>query len=155
MGLLVWLNGNVTKEGITADLTAMKRVGVGGVLIMETDQGAPLGPVPFAGTKWREMFHHVVAEAGRLGLQVNMNDDAGWAGSGGPWITPERSMQKVVWSETQVHGPTHFEETLTTPPTVAGYYRDISVLAFPAEEIIASPKSQGKRHLFDAMPNRP
>jgi hypothetical protein len=24
-----WMNGNVTKEGITADLEAMKRVGVG------------------------------------------------------------------------------------------------------------------------------
>ncbi|MDX9754246.1 MAG: glycosyl hydrolase, partial [bacterium] len=35
-----WLNGNITREGITADLEAMKRVGVGGVLIMEVDQGA-------------------------------------------------------------------------------------------------------------------
>jgi len=25
-----WLNGNITKEGITADLEAMKRVGIGG-----------------------------------------------------------------------------------------------------------------------------
>ena len=29
-----------------------------------------------------------------------MNNDAGWCGSGGPWITPELSMQKVVWTET-------------------------------------------------------
>ena len=36
-----WLNGNITREGITADLEAMKRVGIGGVLIMEVDQGAP------------------------------------------------------------------------------------------------------------------
>ena len=42
-----WLNGNITREGITADLEAMKRVGIGGVLIMEVDQGAPVGPVPF------------------------------------------------------------------------------------------------------------
>ena len=79
-----WLNGNITREGITADLEAMKRVGIGGVLIMEVDQGAPLGPVPFAGEKWRELFKHVVSEADRLGLEVNMNDDAGWNGSGGP-----------------------------------------------------------------------
>ena len=38
-----WLNGNITTEGITADLEAMKRVGIGGVLIMEVDQGAPIG----------------------------------------------------------------------------------------------------------------
>ena len=42
-----WLNGNITREGITADLEAMKRVGIGGVLIMEVDQGAPVGPVDF------------------------------------------------------------------------------------------------------------
>ena len=35
-----WLNGNMTREGITADLEAMQRVGIGGVLIMEVDQGA-------------------------------------------------------------------------------------------------------------------
>ena len=29
-----WLNSNITSNGITADLEAMKRVGIGGVLIM-------------------------------------------------------------------------------------------------------------------------
>lgn len=126
-----WLNGNITREGITADLEAMKRVGIGGVLIMEVDQGAPLGPVDFISPRWREMFKHVVAEAGRLGLEVNMNNDAGWNGSGGPWIKPEQSMQKVVWSETAVTGPQSFKATLPQPETVAGYYRDIAVLAVP------------------------
>ena len=82
-----WINGNITKEGITTDLEAMARVGIGGVLIMEVAQTnlmAPVGRVAFASPQWREMFKHVVAEAGRLGLQVNMNNDAGWCGSGGP-----------------------------------------------------------------------
>ncbi len=127
-----WLNGNITKTGITADLEAMQRVGVGGVLIMEVDQGAPVGPVDFMSAKWRELFAHVVAEAGRLGLEVNMNNDAGWNGSGGPWITPEHAMQKVVASEKTVEGPQRFDAALAAPETVAGYYRDIAVLAFPA-----------------------
>ena len=93
-----WLNGNITREGITADLEAMKRVGIGGVLIMEVDQGAPPGPAPFASGPWRKLFKHVCAEADRLGLQVNMNNDAGWCGSGGPWITPDLAMQKIVWT---------------------------------------------------------
>ncbi|MHB0998976.1 MAG: glycosyl hydrolase [Armatimonadota bacterium] len=126
-----WLNGNVTREGITADLEAMKRVGIGGVLIMEVDQGAPLGPVDFMSPKWRELFKHVVSEAQRLGLEVNMNNDAGWNGSGGPWIKPEQSMQKVVWSELDVEGSKHFEGSLPQPETVAGFYRDITVLVFP------------------------
>ena len=83
-----WLNGNITREGITADLEAMQHAGIGGVLIMEVDQGAPKGAVAFASPAWRELFKHVCAEADRLGLEVNMNNDAGWCGSGGPWITP-------------------------------------------------------------------
>jgi (4-O-methyl)-D-glucuronate---lignin esterase len=126
-----WLNSNITREGITADLEAMKRVGIGGVLIMEVDQGAPVGPAAFMGTEWRELFKHAVAEAGRLGLEINMNDDAGWNGSGGPWITPEQSMQKVVWSETDLTGPAHFEGKLAQPEAIRGFYRDIAVMAFP------------------------
>jgi hypothetical protein len=127
-----WLNGNITREGITADLEAMKRVGIGGVLIMEVDQGAPVGPVGFMSQDWRALFSHAVAEAERLGLEINMNDDAGWNGSGGPWIKPEQSMQKVVWSETDVSGPRRFAGVLPQPQMTAGYYRDIAVLAFPA-----------------------
>jgi len=127
-----WLNGNITSNGITADLEAMQRVGVGGVLIMEVDQGAPVGPVEFLGARWRELFRHVHAEARRLGLEVNMNNDAGWNGSGGPWITPAQSMQEVVWSETRVTGPERFEGPLPRPEAVAGFYRDLAVLAFPS-----------------------
>ena len=127
-----WLNGNITSNGITADLEAMKRVGIGGGLIMEVDQGAPMGPMDFMGQPWRELFRHVHAEANRLGLEINMNDDAGWNGSGGPWIKPEQSMQEVRWTETNLAGPLHFEGMLPQPKTTAGFYRDIAVQAFPA-----------------------
>jgi len=129
-----WLNSNITREGITADLEAMKRVGIGGVLIMEVDQGAPVGPASFMGDEWRELFKFAVAEAGRLGLEVNMNDDAGWNGSGGPWITPEQSMQKVVWTETELSGPARFKGKLAQPEAVRGFYRDIAVVAFPTPD---------------------
>jgi len=126
-----WLNGNITAEGITADLEAMQRDGIGGVLIMEVDQGVPEGKVGFMSEQWRALFRHVIQEATRLGLEVNMNNDAGWNGSGGPWIQPQQSMQKVVFSELQADGPKHLEVALPQPETVAGYYRDIAVLAFP------------------------
>src|ERR1035438_9191902 len=92
-----WLSGNITSNGITADLEAMKRVGIGGVLIMETDQCAPVGPADFMGPKWRGLFQHVAAEARRLGLEVNLNNDAGWNGSGGPRVQPGPYMHKAVW----------------------------------------------------------
>ena len=139
-----WLNGNITREGITADLEAMKRVGIGGVLIMEVDQGAPLGPIPFAGPEWRELFKHVVSEANRLGLEVNMNNDAGWCGSGGPWVTPDKAMQKLVWTETQVPGGQRFEGVLPQPDAVAGYYQDVAVLAFESTGDYRIEDMQGK-----------
>ena len=39
-----WMNGNVSREGITADLEAMKHAGVGGAIIFEVDCG--IQPVP-------------------------------------------------------------------------------------------------------------
>ena len=126
-----WLNGNITSNGITADLEAMQRVGIGGVLIMEVDQGAPKGPVAFGGSEWRALFHFACQEAHRLGLKINMNNDAGWCGSGGPWITSDVAMQKAVWSETNVVGPAHRDVDLAQPETVDDFYRDIAVLAFP------------------------
>jgi hypothetical protein len=149
-----WLNSNITREGITADLEAMKRVGIGGVLIMEVDQGAPVGPAEFMGYQWRGLFRHAVAEAARLGLEVNMNNDAGWNGSGGPWIKPEQSMQKVVWTETDLEGPQPFDGTLAQPKADRGYYRDIAVQAFPkpGDYRIADIKSKALYERREAPP---
>ena len=126
------LDGNLSREGITADLEAMHRVGLGGFILMETDQGAPKGPARFGGPLWREMFKHLCSEAQRLGLKVNMHNAAGWTGSGGPWITPELAMQKVVWTETVTSGPARFDRPLPQPEKVREHYRDLAVLAFPS-----------------------
>ena len=124
------LDGNITREGITADLEAMRRVGIGGVLYMET-AGHPAGAGAFGSPAWRELFQHACTEAARLGLEINMNNDAGWCGSGGPWITPELSMQKVVWSETAVAGPRHFDAALPQPKAVAGFLSRHRRAGFP------------------------
>jgi hypothetical protein len=81
--------------------------------------------------EWRELVQHAVKEATRLGITINMNDDGGYSGSGGPWITPEISMQVLTWSETTLEGAKPFVGTLWQPRTVRDYYRDIAVLAFP------------------------
>ncbi len=139
------LEGNITSNGITADLEAMRRAGIGGMLYMETDQGAPPGPADFGGRLWRNLFRHLCTEADRLGLQVNMNNDAGWCGSGGPWITPELSMQRIVWAETNLTGPLHFSAALPKPEATKDYYRDIAVLAYPTPRgHYAVPHLEGK-----------
>jgi hypothetical protein len=127
-----WLEGNVTKEGITADLEAMQHAGIGGLLFMDGDMGNPPGPHRFMSDSWREMFKFMVSEANRLGLKINLNNDPGWAGSGGPWVKPEQASQKVVISDTVIRGPFHFDANLSQPKMNHSYYSDIAVLAYPA-----------------------
>src|SRR3979490_3121076 len=122
--LWFWINGNVTREAITADLEAMHRVGIGGVQIMDVDPGVPGGPVQFGTDAWRDMFEFALLEARRLGLTVEMSDDDGWTGSAGPWITPELSMQKVVWTETQIEGSSA-DIVLAPPEAKRHFYRHI------------------------------
>lgn len=127
-----WLDVNVTREGITTDLEAMKAVGIAGVLIMDVDQGTPasFNGSKFGDAQWYELFQFACDEAGRLGIEVNMTNDAGWCGSGGPWITPELSMQVVVWSTASATGGKPLKITLPQPEAKMDFYQDIAVLAF-------------------------
>ena len=126
-----WVNGNITKEGITLDLEAMKRVGVGGAQIFDVAPGNPAGKVDYGSPQWHALIKHAMQEADRLGLEMTMHNCAGWSSSGGPWIKPENAMQMVVTSEKRVAGPTTFSAALAQPPTHLGFYRDIAVVAFP------------------------
>ncbi len=126
-----WMNGNVTRAGITADLEAMKRVGVGGAQIFNVSEGIPDGPVRFMSPEFKGMIHFAASEAQRLGLELCLHNCAGWSSSGGPWNTPANAMQFVTSSEQKVSGPQHFEAALAQPNTQLGYYQDIAILAFP------------------------
>ena len=127
-----WMNGNITKAGIAADLEAMKQIGLGGATIVNVDCGIPAGPVTFMSSEWREDFKFAVQEANRLGLELCVENCAGWSSSGGPWNTVTNAMQRVTTSEVRVTGPANFAAALPQPPTKLGFYRDIAVLAFPA-----------------------
>ena len=110
-----WMNGNVTREGITADLEAMKHAGVGGAIIFEVDCGIQPGPMISPGDLWLENMSFAAQEAKRLELSLGLHQSPGWSGSAGPWITPEYSMQVLTWSETAVKGghPVHVHSIIT------------------------------------------
>src|SRR5579863_3001490 len=74
-----WMNGNITKAGITADLEAMKQIGLGGATIVNVDCGIPPGDVPFMSPAWRDDFKFAVSEANRLGLELTVENCAGWS----------------------------------------------------------------------------
>ena len=126
-----WCSGNINKEGITLDLEAMHRIGITGVQIFNVAPfNVPAGPVDTGSPEWLALTEFAIKEADRLGMELAMQNCAGWSESGGPWVTPERSMQQVSWSETQVKGGAHFSGALDQPNAVEGYYRDIAVVAY-------------------------
>ncbi|WP_345953437.1 glycosyl hydrolase [Mucilaginibacter sp. PAMB04168] len=131
-----WMQAAVTKAGITADLEAMKQAGMGGAYLMPIKGVANPAwitpPVEQLTPEWWAMVKFAMQEADRLGLQMAMHDSDGFALAGGPWITPELSMQKVVWTKTQLKGGHRFNDTLTRPESYKGYYKDIAVLAYPS-----------------------
>lgn len=126
-----WMNGNITKTGITADLEAMKQIGLGGATIVNVDCDIPHGPVQFMSPQWQDDFKFAVQEADRLGLNLCLENCAGWSSSGGPWMTVTNAMQKITTSDVHVNGPADFNALLPQPPTKLDYYQDIAVLAFP------------------------
>ncbi len=141
------MDGNSSREGITADLEAMKRAGIGGAVLLEVDVGIPRGPVEFMSPAWRALFKHAVEEAERLGLEITLNAGPGWTGSGGPWVEPGESMQHLVASAAEVDGPARADIVLPQakprPRYFGGavpkaldeareaYYEDVVVLAVP------------------------
>ena len=129
-----WLNGNVTKAGITADLEAMKKVGIQEAQIFNVNLGHPKGPAAYASPKWLDLFKHAALQAERLGLDLAFHNGPGWSSSGGPWITPEHSMQTLVYSETTVEGNSIVVAQLEQPETRLNFYRDVAIVAFPKLE---------------------
>lgn len=155
-----WTNASATKEGITADLEALAKAGIGGVQVFDV---ALIGdervfvpePATYLSPHWIELRQHALAEARRLGLEVAFHISPGYSEAGGPWVAPEDAMQHLVWSEVQVAGknapvnlqlpqppteyglfqgppqPGHRSRFAAPPPEPAKDYRDIAVIAFP------------------------
>lgn len=131
-----WIKAAVSEEGITADLEAMKANGFGGayLITLQEAENPPLyePPIEQLSPEWWKMIEYTFNEADRLGLKLGMHSCDGFAVAGGPWITPELSMQKVVWSEIDVTGNQIIDITLPQPETIEDYYKDIAVFAYPS-----------------------
>ena len=101
------MNGNITKEGIKADLLWMKRVGIGG---FQNFDAALMTPqivekrLIYMTPEWKDAFLFTTKLADSLGLEMAIAGSPGWSESGGPWVTPAQAMKKFVWSETRIEG---------------------------------------------------
>ena len=145
-----FMDGNLSREGMTRDLEAMKAAGLGHVLFLEVNVGVTRGSVVFLSPAWQDLFAHAVHESERLGIELMLGSGPGWTGSGGPWVKPEDSMQHLVASNVEVQGPGPFSEKLVVAPprkpffgavphevqaAWSGFYKDVAVLAFPTPSV--------------------
>jgi hypothetical protein len=82
-----WHGSSVTKEGITAELEAYEKAGLGGLeltpiygVIGEEDDF-----IHYLSSEWMDMLEHTLQEADRLGLGLDMATGTGWP-FGGPGV---------------------------------------------------------------------
>jgi hypothetical protein len=93
--------------------------------------------------EWMACVRFAASECARRGLTLDINAGSGYI-AGGPCITPELGMQRLVASELQIQGGRTFAASLPLPPTKLGFYKDVAVLAYPSpagnETVLDSPR---------------
>src|ERR1700712_3361781 len=104
-----WISGNISKEGVTKDLEAMKKVGINRAFIGNIGMDdVPNGGVKMFTDDWWAILDEALKTATRLNIQIGIFNGPGWSQSGGPWVKPEQSMRYLTSSQAVVKGPGMF-----------------------------------------------
>jgi hypothetical protein len=125
-----WMDGNITKEGITLDLNWMHRVGIAGYQNFDAALQTPQvvkNRLSYMTPEWKDAFKYAVSFGADLGMEEAIAGSPGWSESGGPWVPPAEGMKKYVWSETAVEGGKPFKAMLAEPPQNTGAFQNISI----------------------------
>lgn len=122
-----WMNGNISKDGITKDLEYMKAVGIESAFIFDAWVGVGRGPVDYGSAEWVDAVKHACKEAKRLGIILGIHNSPGYTATGGPWIRPEESMKQLTWSVSSKKNP-------PVPAHKMGFYRDIKTFRTTAAD---------------------
>jgi hypothetical protein len=152
-----WMNGNISRDGITWDLEAMAAAGLGGCYTFDVGLGLP-GPVGFNDNEYLGLLRFAAEEAKRLGLEFGIHNCNGWSASGGPWVKPEHAMKEVVFSEITVDAE-NSKLPLTLPPLpmkeeskkvmATGWSKTIAVYAWP----VSATQNAKKLNFYDQYDN--
>lgn len=137
-----WMNGNITKEGIAADIAWMKRSGIGGLQNFETNLATPKvvdNRLVYMTPPWKDAFRFAAERAEAVGLEFGIASSPGFSETGGPWVAPKDGLKKLVWSETAITGGARFAGTLPAPPTTTGPYQSVPIGKDVMGAAIANP----------------
>jgi len=106
----------------------MKEAGIGAAFIGNINPAEKDGNVPMLSEDWWSHMVHAVNEGKRIGVDIWSFNCPGWSMSGGPWITSDKAMRHLIYSETNVSGGKRVEIRLDRPESE---FQDVFVLAFP------------------------
>jgi hypothetical protein len=139
-----WMNDFVSKEGISKDLESMAKLGISKAFIGNVGDRVNMGSgdLPMLSDEWWELMRWAIKEGNRTGVEIGIFNCPGWSQSGGPWITPEKSMRYIVHSEIKTKGARRLKTKLPKP---AESFQDVVVLAFPAPSVINSISNNKKQ----------
>lgn len=123
-----WMDGNISREGIRKDLLWMDSIGITGLHQFDAGGRATRQIVPekvhYMSPEWKDAFRYAIALADSLGMEISVASAPGWSNTGGPWVTPEDAMKKLVWTETETDGG-KVSVSLPEPPRAVGRYQDL------------------------------
>ncbi len=92
-----WHGSAVTRENLTHEMEKYAAAGLGGLEITPIYglRGGEAGHIDFLSPQWVDLFEHTLAEAERLGLQIDLATGTGWP-FGGPWVGPDAACRNLV-----------------------------------------------------------
>jgi len=95
------IGGNASREGIAADLDAIREAGISGVQFFHGQGDGSLwpgvtNPISCLSERWVDLVKFTSDECHRRGLTFKMQNCPGWSMSGGPWVTIDKAMRRLV-----------------------------------------------------------
>lgn len=108
-----WHGSAVTEEGITAELEAYKKAGLGGLEITPIYgvQGKEDEFVNFLSERWVDLLLHTLREAERLDLGIDMATGTGWP-FGGPWVNEDHACRTIEHKTYEMKGGQRLSEKI-------------------------------------------
>ena len=126
-----WISGNVTADGVSKDLEAMKRAGINRAFIGNIGLGelnTPFRPVELFTDEWWNIMHTALKKASELDIEIGIFNCPGWSQAGGPWIDNSQSMRYLTSINREIDGG-GLRSVIFTHPSED--FQDMKVIAFP------------------------
>lgn len=155
--LWMWMGSNLSKEGITRDLEALKKQGYNKVVMYHLADvttpwnrdivNSPNAELIAWTPPWWEFVRHAVLESRRLKIDFGMHNCPGYESSGGVWIKPEQSMLELCWSVSDTISDKQ-REIYLRKPVVDPRAKMLWPVYNPGTDAVENPVTEARRTFY-------